>query len=258
MPSYVITGANRGLGYAFVQTAAKDPQNTIIGLVRNKVEADKKLAADGYKNVTFLQADITDRPALLAAREEAKKITGGRLDYLINNAALVQSDEGKTLKDYADEGDALEEKLLRTIRTNTVGLINAINAFLPLLQSGSKVLLISTGMADPDLVNYGGIADAPVYAISKAAANMVIYKYNATFKSQGILFFAVSPGVVATWEDGNEPPAIENLRATAPNWTGPLTPTESATKVLGLLHDFSLEKGNGGAFVSHYGNKQWM
>lgn len=244
--------------YGFVQTLAKDPNNLIIGLVRNKAEADKKLAADGYKNVTFLQADITDRKALLAAREEAKKLTGGRVDYLINNAALVEDEDNHTLKDYADKAEVLEEKMFQTIRVNVLGVIDTINAFLPLLQSGSKAVLISTGMADPDLVNYGGIADGPIYSISKAAANMAIFKFNATFKSQGILFFAISPGVVSTWEGDKEPATVQNLRAGAPGWSGPLTPTESATMVLKVIYDSSLEKGNGGAFVSHHGNKEWL
>lgn len=44
----------------------------------------------------------------------------------------------------------------------------------------------------------------------------------------------------------------------APTWTGPLTPEASAKAVLGVVHEASIEAGFGGAFVSHYGNKQWL
>lgn len=88
MPSYVITGASRGLGYAFLQHLSADPSNIVIGLVRNKSEADAKVKKDGLpKNVHILQADILDIPALKKAAEDTTKITGGDIDILINNAA---------------------------------------------------------------------------------------------------------------------------------------------------------------------------
>jgi NAD(P)-dependent dehydrogenase (short-subunit alcohol dehydrogenase family) len=142
---------------------------------------------------------------------------------------------------------------------NVVGLINTINTFLPLVKKSSikKILFISSGMADADLVN-GGVIDSAPYSISKAAANMAIFKYNAKYKDQGVLIFAISPGVVATRDGLAESKVIKTLQAAMPHWPGPLTPVESAEMVLKVLHDFSLEKGNGGAFVSHFGNKQWL
>jgi len=120
-------------------------------------------------------------------------------------------------------------------------------------------VVISSGMADPDLVNGGGIWNSAPYTISKAAVNMVVCKYNARYKDQGVLFFALSPGVVATWpKDKGPPAAIQDLKNMMPHWAGPLNPLESAEMCMKVTYDFSLEKGNGGAFVSHYGNKQWL
>ncbi|KAK5046285.1 hypothetical protein LTR84_008428 [Exophiala bonariae] len=258
MASYLITGANRGLGYGFVQVLAKNPDNTIIGLVRDKAAADKKLASDGYKNVTFVQAVIADRKSVLAARDEVSKIAGGQLDYLINNAAAMgEATATKPLDEYEDTPDKLENDLLETFKVNVLAVINTTNVFLPLIKKGSakKVLLISSGMADPDLVN-NGVVDAAPYSISKAAANMAIYKYNAKYKDQGILFFAVSPGIVNTGNDNSK--IVKDLQVAFPDWKGPLTPTESADLVLKVLYDSSLEKGHGGSFLSHWGNKQWL
>ena len=260
MPSYLVTGANRGLGYGFVQHLAKDSSNTIIGLVRNKAAADKSVAADGLKHVTMLEADISDRKALLAAREEVNKITGGSLDYLINNAAYIDRNTEGALDDYEEtDPESLERELKASFNVNVVGVINTINIFLPLIKNGAakKVVVISSGMADPDLVNGGGISNAGPYTISKAAVNMAVFKYNAKYKDQGILFFALSPGVVATWE-GEEPVALQGLRQMMPGWSGPLQPLESAEMCVKVIHDSSLEKGSGGSFVSHHGNKEWM
>ena len=116
-------------------------------------------------------------------------------------------------------------------------------------------------MADPDLVNFGKVYAGAPYSISKAAVNLAVAKYNArlgTEKEGGILVFAISPGVVSTWADGKEPAAIAGLRQMAPDWPGPLTPTESADACLKVIYDFSVEKGNGGSFVSHHGNKEWL
>lgn len=96
----------------FVRTLSSNAQNVVIGLVRNKAAAEKTFGADVPKNLSFLQADITDLDALKvgigianeavahfgcglivikSAATETAKLTGGGLDYLINNAALVSS-----------------------------------------------------------------------------------------------------------------------------------------------------------------------
>lgn len=172
---------------------------------------------------------------------------------------VSEKTEAGALDEFDDREDLLEDDLVQSFHVNVVGIINTINVFLPLIKKSSakKVVLISTGMADPDLVNSGVVDSAP-YTISKAAANMAIFKYNAKYKDQGILFFAISPGIVATKEGLEQFQTVQNLKAAMPHWTGPSTPTEAAGQVLKVVYDFSLEKGNGGAFVSHFGTKQWL
>ena len=87
-----------------------------------------------------------------------------------------------------------------SFNVNVVGVVKTINAFMPLIQQSTvkKVITISTGMADFDLVNEFEIDNAAPYSISKSAANMVVAKYNARYKKDGILFLAISPGLVDT------------------------------------------------------------
>ena len=276
MPSYLVTGANRGLGvllsldavpssqliriqYGFVRVLAHNPDNVIFGIVRNKAAAEAIVKADGLRNVHLIQADISDRKSLLAAREDLIKACGGSLDYLINNAAYVEKNtEYNALDDFEEDSEALQTELQKSFEINVIGVIDTINVFLPLIRRSSikKIVVISSGMADPDLVNGGSIWNSAPYTISKAAVNMAVAKYNAHLGGQGILVFALSPGVVATFEV--EPAAIDDLRKMMPNWTGPLTPVASAEMCLKVIEDFTVEKGNGGSFVSHYGNKQWL
>lgn len=44
----------------------------------------------------------------------------------------------------------------------------------------------------------------------------------------------------------------------APHFKGPATPEVSIKAVLDVMDKSSLEKGDGGTFVSHLGNKQWL
>ena len=94
----------------------------------------------------------------------------------------------------------LEKDLLDSFNINVVGVVKTINTFIPLIKQSSikKVITISTGMADFDLVNKFEIDNAAPYAISKSAANMVVAKYNALYKKNGVLFLAISPGLVDT------------------------------------------------------------
>ena len=131
MPSYLITGASRGLGYAFIRHLAAIPGNTVIGMVRNKEATLARLEMDGIANVKIVEADITDREALTTAYAEVTDINKGSLDVLINNAALVNERSAyKTLVD--DDPIALEDDLMTSFRANVVGVAKTINTFLPL------------------------------------------------------------------------------------------------------------------------------
>lgn len=59
-----------------------------------------------------------------------------------------------------------------------------------------KVITISTGVADLNLTNDYEIDTGALYAASKAAMNMIVAKFNAQFKKDGVLFMSISPGLV--------------------------------------------------------------
>ncbi|KAJ8587792.1 NAD(P)-binding protein [Rhizopogon salebrosus TDB-379] len=199
MPSYAITGAARGIGFEFVNQLSTDSGNAIFALVRSKSTANR-LVGLGRPNVHILEADITNTKDLKLAAAEVSSIAGGSLDYLINNAAFVESArEGLTLDSYSSE-ELLNKDLLDSFKVNVVGVINTVNIFLPLLKKGKskKVITLSTGLADLDLtINSEFVTSAP-YSISKAAVNMVNAKYAAQYKPEGFVFLAISPGLVDT------------------------------------------------------------
>lgn len=84
--------------------------------------------------------------------------------------------------------------------TNVIGVIHLFNLFMPLVLQGKtkKVIAISTGMADAELVNQFDVDTGSIYAASKAALNMIVAKFSAQYKKDGVLFLALSPGFVET------------------------------------------------------------
>ena len=94
----------------------------------------------------------------------------------------------------------LEEDFLESFKVNALGLVNVVHAFLPLVRKGSvkKVVNLSTGMADLDLIHKVDLASAAPYVASKAASNTIVAKYAAALKEEGILFLSMSPGYVST------------------------------------------------------------
>lgn len=44
----------------------------------------------------------------------------------------------------------------------------------------------------------------------------------------------------------------------APHFKGPAKPEDSIRDVRNVWENASIEKGNGGAYISHLGNKRWL
>ncbi|KAI1087333.1 NAD(P)-binding protein [Rostrohypoxylon terebratum] len=272
MPSYLVTGVSRGLGFAFIRHLSEDPKAVVIGLARNKAATEKKVYDEiGRSNIHILQADLVDYDSLKKAVEETSKITGGSLDYLIlNGATMGHVDAFQTLSDMGEDPKALEEEFLSSYKANVIGNVHMINLSLPLIRAGKvkKVIFISSGHGDYDLARDYKITNSSSYAMNKAAMNLAMVKYHGQWSSEGILFMSISPGVVKT---GNfdlsklseKQKAVlggmtQKFQEYAPDWKGPITPDESVKLVMGVINNASVERGDGGSFVSHHGTKKWL
>ncbi|KAL4882052.1 NAD(P)-binding protein [Aspergillus karnatakaensis] len=274
MPSYLITGASRGLGFEFIRQYSQDPANLVIGLVRSVAATEKKVAAEfpDRTNIHIVHGDITDRESLKQAAEQVSKITGSSgLDVLIANAAYISDFSAwDGLGDLAaKEPTKLNDDLNTAFATNVTANIHLFTLFLPLIRLGQlkKVITLTTGMADLDFTTQFNIVAAGPYSVSKAAMNAVIAKFSAQYKSEGILFLGVSPGLVDTKEGGGEPTPEQAAGAAAmikafsnyaPAFTGPITPAESVGYLREVIERAHVERGYAGGFLSHYGNKQWL
>ncbi|KAM0428484.1 hypothetical protein ACHAPT_006844 [Fusarium lateritium] len=214
MPSYLVTGVSRGLGFEFLRQLSDRPENTVIGLVRNKEATVEKVNRElsPRNNVHIIQADINDYEALKASVNETSDITDRKLDYIIANAGYVSPWSAyDPIGILGEQPQKLEEDLLASFRINVVGNVHLFNLYMPLLRGqAKKAITLSTGMADPDFISRFSIAVAAPYAISKAAVNVAVSKFDAQYRKEGVLFMSISPGMVDTghYDDGQLSPTI--------------------------------------------------
>ncbi|EPS40351.1 hypothetical protein H072_5837 [Dactylellina haptotyla CBS 200.50] len=267
MPSYAITGASRGIGFAFVDVLSRYPSNVVFALVRNTTSSPAltKLA-ESNKNVHIIKGDVTSTTELEEAAASISKITGGKLDVLVENAALVFGESaGITLMDLV--GDAEKTKqfgkdLNTSVGDNVMSVVHTTNAFLPLIKKGDlkKIAVLSTGIADVDATLAWGMPGNVPYCVSKTAVNMIVAKYATQVKEDGVTIVAISPGLVLTSNEESFVQMYEALtqmfRKTKPDFEGPISPETSAVMMLETLKKLSVE--DTGKFLSHHGNKEWL
>eukprot|EP01116_Phalansterium_solitarium_P021842 TRINITY_DN6971_c0_g1_i1.p1 TRINITY_DN6971_c0_g1~~TRINITY_DN6971_c0_g1_i1.p1 ORF type:complete len:270 (-),score=66.71 TRINITY_DN6971_c0_g1_i1:210-1019(-) len=140
----VVTGANKGIGFATAKQLAQTKGLHVILAARDESrgrEAANNLHAAGLANVEFHQLDIDDQSSISSFADFVKGKYGG-IDILVNNAAI------------AFKGNAFDEHVARTtLGTNYFGTLNVLNTLLPLVRTGGRVVNVSSSTAS--LKRYG-------------------------------------------------------------------------------------------------------
>jgi NAD(P)-dependent dehydrogenase (short-subunit alcohol dehydrogenase family) len=166
----LVTGANRGIGRAFVEEALRRGAGRVYAGTRDG-------SAFPDERVVPVALDVTD-----AAQIRAAAATAESLDVLINNAGIALYDD---LTDPA--------MLERHLAVNLFGTHAVTRAFLPaLIRSGGAVInnLSVNALAPLPII--------PAYSVSKAAAFNLTQSLRAVLTPQGVRVFAVFTGPVDT------------------------------------------------------------
>jgi len=262
MISYAVTGSSRGIGLGFVQALAANPSNTVFALVRNLSSAQMlKEFVNGHphKNIYVFEADLDKIATIQTAAKEVAKITGGTLDVLINNAALVPREGIQPMLDEFPDYEALDNDLLSFYKSNVLGTIHMINAFLPLLRAGvtKKCILLSSALGSAKLAQRTGVTKFSGYALSKAALNLAAVRYASRYKEEGVIFLSITPGLVKTLQGNPDEVdkffAVEEarIRKGFPQFEGVITVEQSVRDQLELISRVTI--GQSGNFVNRYG-----
>lgn len=224
----IVTGGIQGLGLATAQTLHQAGAAVAInyfddpaGVSRARAE---QLQRDWSDDRVFIApADVRDRNQLQQFYE-AVTARFGRIDFLVNNAAILRDRTVKKLTE--DEWSAV-------IDTNLSAVFRATQTILPFLQDGGRIVNMASISG---VMGFFGQAN---YASAKAGVMAFTKVLSRELASRRINVNAVAPGVVLT-EMGKSIPeaARDQMLAQIPLARFGET-TEIAAVILFLCSDLS-------------------
>ena len=217
----LVTGANRGIGYAICRKLGEQNITVILGArdPQKGTEACSRLQGEGL-DVHFELLDVTDEKSIKTAIEKIRTHFG-RLDILINNAGIMIDGE-------ADALNVNQETVQKTLQTNVLGPLMLCQYCIPLMQAGGygRVVNMASGLgsltelADPESA-YAGIG-APAYRLSKAGINCITALLAKEVRDDNILINSACPGWVRTEMGGDQAPLTPEQGADTPVWLATL------------------------------------
>lgn len=227
MKTVLITGANRGMGRAYVEHYAGRGWRVLAAC---RTLANAEALSEGREAVVPIPIDQADEASIASLDEQLQDES---IDLVINNAGVSGEEplEAWTAAEFE-----------RQLRVNAIGPALVVQALLPRLKAGAngavgaKVVNVSSGMgsltANPNLTS-----GLDAYAASKAALNMLTRRLAEQLREQGVTVVAINPGWVQT-EMG-----------------GPGAPTDTATAVARITDTIErLTPDQTGAFLNDDGS----
>ena len=199
----LITGANKGIGYELARQLGNVGVTVLVAARNAKLgnAATAKLKSDGC-DAHFIELDVT-KPQTIAKAAQTIRTQYGRLDILVNNAAIVDQADGPPST--ADPG-----AVRRVLDVNFFGVLAVTQAMLPLVRNAAagRIVMVSSGLgsltwnADP---KWSFAAVKPLgYNGSKAILNMMTVQLAWELRDTAIKVNTVNPGYTATDMNGNK------------------------------------------------------
>ncbi|MEM8721816.1 MAG: SDR family oxidoreductase [Cyanobacteria bacterium P01_G01_bin.39] len=175
--TYLITGANRGIGLEYCRQL-KEKGHQVIAVCRSPSPELKELEVEIESNI-----ELTD---LTAVQNLVKSLNERSIDVLINNAGIVERISLEQL-DFAS--------IRRQFEINAIAPLRLTRILLPNLNSGSKVILMTSRMGSIGDNTSGGSYG---YRMSKVALSMAGKSLAHDLKPKGIAVAILHPGLVKT------------------------------------------------------------
>ncbi|MEE8189862.1 MAG: SDR family oxidoreductase [Kiloniellales bacterium] len=187
MPSVLITGANRGIGFEFARSFAADGWRVHACCRHPDRAEDLKALAEGPNGTVNLhRLDVTDG---LRAAALARELAEESIDILLNNAGIYGAKTGFGETDY--------DEWLPVFAVNTLGPMRMSERFIEqVARSRRKLIVHITSRKGSIGENTSG--GAYIYRSSKAALNMVAKGMALDLAERGITVVVFHPGWVRT------------------------------------------------------------
>jgi len=267
MKRILVTGANKGIGYAIVQKILETQEDTFVFLgSRDQIRGQRavksllKISAQWEERLIFLPLDVSSDDSVKQAEELVQSCCGEQGLYaVVNNAGIGWPDS--SLRD--------------VLEVNLHGVRRVCDAFIPMLKEGEGRIVNITSAAGPNYVakcsssiqclltnsettwtdilaftqrcfqlkseakdfKSAGLGDGSTYGISKACANT--YTLNLAKRYPLLKINACTPGFIKT--DLTIP--IAERQGKTPDEMNMKSPQEATVSTFFLLFDESVESG---------------
>ena len=211
MATYLVTGANRGIGYEYCRQLQSRGDRAIAVCRQTTVEL-KALGIRVEENI-----DITSDDSVANLQGRLKET---QIDVLINNAAIIKSVALQHL-----DFDSIREQF----EVNALGALRVTQVLLPRLKAGGKVVMMTSRMGS---ISDNTSGSSYGYRMSKVALSMAGKSLSHDLKPRGIAVAILHPGLVQT--------RMTNFTANG------ITPEVSVRGLLARIDELTLE--NTGTF----------
>ncbi|THG35373.1 SDR family NAD(P)-dependent oxidoreductase [Glaciibacter flavus] len=207
----LVTGGNQGVGLQLVKELTAAGVHVYLG--SRDLDRGRAAAREVGDGAVAIQLDVTDAASIAAAAQRIRD-DEGRLDLLVNNAGISNTQKGdRSLEEYRKlslASNASLDEVRQVWETNVFGVLAVYQAMLPLLRDSddARIVNVSSGVgsltanADPSYAYHANFG--PIYPASKAALNAITLAMMVELESSDIKVNLVSPGFTSTNLNGFE------------------------------------------------------
>ncbi|MFC6236986.1 SDR family NAD(P)-dependent oxidoreductase [Longivirga aurantiaca] len=175
----LVTGANRGVGRAFVEALLDRGTVKVYAAARDLDSLGPVVELDPGR-VVPVHLDLLDPASISEAAVTASDVT-----LLVNNAGILRFGAGLEIE---------RDEVLDHFLTNTMGTYDVIRSFVPALErnGGGQILVVMS------LQSLGARPGATGYSVSKAALHSLCQSLRPALRERGIALSGVYPGAIDT------------------------------------------------------------